>query len=72
MTVQKLLEIIARTVPGQLECQFLLARVRYLRGDDEGAMRSLDQCLRISPAYAEVCTNYFRVQETNQLYRLTS
>lgn len=59
MTVQKLLEIVSRTVPGQLECLFLLGRTRFLRGDDEGAIRALDQCLKLSPAYADVHYLFF-------------
>lgn len=59
ITVQKLLEIISRTVPGQLECLFLLGRTRFLRGDDEGAIRALDQCLKLSPAYADVSISIY-------------
>src|SRR5689334_18127940 len=49
----KLLEIICKAVPGQLECFYLLARAKFVANDDEGAQRTLEQCLKLNPAYAE-------------------
>jgi tetratricopeptide repeat protein 21B len=50
---QKLLELIVKAVPGQLECFFLLARTKYMMNDDEPAQRTAENCLRLNPAFAE-------------------
>ncbi len=51
--VIKLLEILGKAVPGLLECFFLLARAKFIANDDDGAQRTLEQCLKLSPSYAE-------------------
>ncbi|KAH3767764.1 tetratricopeptide repeat protein 21B [Pelomyxa schiedti] len=49
----ELLEIVSKTIPGQLECLYLLAKTRYIMNDLESAQSSLDQCLRLDPSYAD-------------------
>jgi hypothetical protein len=49
----KLLEIITKAVPGQLESFYLLARAKFVMNDDEGSQRTLEKCLKLNPSYSE-------------------
>ncbi|XP_035995285.1 tetratricopeptide repeat protein 21B isoform X2 [Fundulus heteroclitus] len=49
----KLLETVLKIVPGLLHAVFLLAKVRYLSGDIDGAKSSLNHCLDQCPSLAD-------------------
>lgn len=40
-------------MPGLLECFYLLAKTKFIANDDEGCQRTLEQCLKLNPTYAE-------------------
>ncbi|PRP77845.1 tetratricopeptide repeat protein 21B-like [Planoprotostelium fungivorum] len=48
-----LLEIVSKAVPGQLECLYLLSKIRYVINEDDVAMKSIENCIRLNPAFTE-------------------
>ncbi|XP_042192463.1 tetratricopeptide repeat protein 21B [Callorhinchus milii] len=67
-----LLETVVKTVPGLLEAAFLMARVKYLAGEIDGAESSLQHCLEQSPSYADAHLLMAQVNLSQGNYKLCS
>ena len=48
----KLLQLVAKQVPGLLEGQLLLAKAHFLRGDFDGALRCCVACNKVDPSFS--------------------
>ena len=49
----KLLQLVAKQVPGLLDGQMLLARAHFLRGDHDGALRCCVACNKADPSFSD-------------------
>lgn len=55
----QVLEVVAKAIPGQLECLYLLSRTRFIMNEHDKAQASLEQCLKLDPGYADVLETAF-------------
>ncbi|XP_012616626.2 tetratricopeptide repeat protein 21B isoform X1 [Microcebus murinus] len=66
------LEVIVRTVPGLLQAVFLIAKVKYLSGDNEAAYNNLQHCLERNPSYADAHLLMAQVYLSQEKFKLCS
>jgi len=60
----QVLETLARFVPGILVCQVALANSKLTLGDNESALRILQDCLRLDPMYSPAYVQLARIYES--------
>ncbi|XP_008061219.1 tetratricopeptide repeat protein 21B [Carlito syrichta] len=66
------LETVVRIVPGLLRAVFLLAKVKYLSGNNEAALNKLKHCLEHNPSYAEAHLLMAQVYLSQEKFKLCS